>query len=160
MLKCRNCIFASFVPLSKQVQGPPSISLKQVVETSSFGGDSHKLQDNYWQKAAAPVSRVRIKVRKMGITGTHLHLGRQPKSPSPPLPRYPSAPVHNTPSPQTAASLSVFAISGNYGGQLTVTPPAPTSSPPPPPSPCPSPTNSLITAHSPKCVCNVGNHFQ
>lgn len=24
----------------------------------------------------------------------------------------------------------------------------------------PSPTNSLITAHSPKCVCNVGNHFQ
>lgn len=24
----------------------------------------------------------------------------------------------------------------------------------------PSSTNSLITAHSPKCVCNVGNHFQ
>lgn len=24
----------------------------------------------------------------------------------------------------------------------------------------PLPTNSLITAHSPKCVCNVGNHFQ
>lgn len=23
----------------------------------------------------------------------------------------------------------------------------------------PLPTNSLITAHSPKCVCNVGNHF-
>lgn len=126
-----------------------------------LGGRQYILYINYWTKNehedAPLLSRMRIKLWKIGITWTHLHLGRRPN----PSPRYPSAPVHNPPRPQTAAALPLFAISGKCGGQLTVTPPD-LAWPPATAStlPRPSPTNSLITAHSPKCVCNVGNHFQ
>lgn len=127
---------------------------------------SHPSQLRLTHSIAVIVSRslssVDDVVASLEFSGLGEKASQGPPHPIPFAFRYPSAPLHPTVSsrPQTLSHLSLYLCLPNCGGQRARQA-LPGRAPPFPPLPSPpSPTNSLITAHSPKCVCNVGNHFQ